>query len=101
MEKRLRRNITKIYIYGFFLNFLVMIPILVPYWQSLGLNLRDIFLLQGVFGAALMLFDAPAGYGADLIGRKKVLVIGSVITALGFQILLFGRTFLDFAVMEM
>jgi MFS family permease len=100
METQLRKNIPKIYIYGFFLNFLVMIPILVPYWQSKGLTLKDIFLLQGIFGAALIIFDAPAGYCADLFGRKKLLIMGSAVSALGYQILWFGNTFLDFAIFE-
>ena len=72
----------------------------VPYWQSLGLKLKDVFLLQGIFGGTLILFDAPAGYVADLCGRKKVLIIGSLVSALGFQVLWFGRTFFDFALME-
>jgi MFS family permease len=101
LTAKLQSNIPKIYIYGFFLNFLVMIPILVPYWQSLGLTLKQVFLLQGIFGAALVVFDVPAGYLADLIGRKKVLVVGSIISALAYQILWFGKTFGDFLVMEL
>jgi MFS family permease len=101
LQTRLRNNIPKVYIYAFFLNFLVMIPVLVPYWQSLGLTLREIFLLQGIFGGALVVCDAPAGYVADLLGRKRVLVTGATICALAFQILWFGKTFFDFAVMEL
>ncbi len=101
LEKiRLERNFFKLYGYSFFQSFLIVIPVIVPFWQKKGLSLQEIFMLQGVFGFALILFDAPAGYLADLFGRKKTLVIGSIISALGFQILWFGQTFLDFVVYE-
>ena len=62
--------------------FLVCIPVLVPFWKNLGLTISEIFLLQGIFGAVLIIFDLPAGYVADLFGRKKTMLLGSVISAL-------------------
>jgi MFS family permease len=101
MEKRLRRNIPKLYIYAFFQMFLVIIPVLVPFFQKKGLTLQDVFVLQGIFGAALIVFDAPAGYLADYFGRKRALIVGSIVSAIGFQILWFGQSFLHFAIYEL
>lgn len=98
---KLRANIWKVYVYAFFQCFLVIIPVIVPFWKAKGLTVKEIFLLQGIFGAVLILFDAPAGYLADLLGRKKALVIGSIISALGFQVLWFGESFFDFVIYEM
>lgn len=98
--KKLQRNIPKVYLFAFFQTFLVIIPVIVPYWVAKGLTLQQIFTLQGIFGLALIIFDAPAGYIADVFGRKKTLVTGAVISALGFQYLWFGETFLDFAIYE-
>jgi MFS family permease len=80
--------------------FLVVIPIIVPYFQARGLNIQQIFTLQGIFGGVLILFDAPSGYIADVMGRKRTMLIGSVISAVGFQVLCFGQTFNHFVVYE-
>ena len=63
------KNIKLVYSYSFFMAFLVCIPVIVPYWKSYGLTISQIFTLQGIFGAALIVFDLPAGYIADLFGR--------------------------------
>jgi MFS family permease len=96
----LRGNIPKLYAFAFFQMFLVIIPVMVPFWQSKSLTLQQIFTLQGIFGASLIAFDAPSGYIADFFGRRKTLVVGSIISGVGFQILWFGQTFADFAVYE-
>lgn len=98
--RKLTLNIPKVYLYAFFQTFLVIIPVIVPFWQAKGLTLKEIFILQGIFGVALILFDAPAGYIADYFGRKKTLVTGALVTAIGFQVLWVGETFLDFAIYE-
>lgn len=98
--RRIRNNIPKLYAFTFFQMFLVIIPVIVPFFQAKGLTLQQIFTLQAVFGGALIAFDAPAGYLADLFGRKKTLLIGSIISALGFQFLWFGTTFAEFVVYE-
>src|SRR5580698_6786473 len=98
---RIRANISKLYAFTFFQMFLVIIPVIVPYFQARGLNLQQVFTLQGIFGGALILCDAPAGYIADLVGRKKTMLIGSVVCAIGWQLLCFGKTFNDFVIYEM
>ena len=99
-NSQIQKNLVKLYGYSFFQSFLIVIPVIVPFWQKKGLSLQEIFMLQGIFGFALILCDAPAGYLADLFGRKKSMIIGSLISALGFQILWFGQSFFDFAVYE-
>lgn len=95
------KELTKLYFYNFFQMFLVLIPVIVPFWEARGISLQQVFLLQGAFGASLILFDMPAGYIADLMGRRRVMVLGSVITALGFQIMWLGSTFTDYLICEL
>lgn len=64
--------------------FLITMPIIVIYWQSQGLQMKDIFILQVVFSVVVILFEIPSGYFADKYGRKKSLVIGSILGTLGF-----------------
>lgn len=80
--------------------FLICIPVIVPYWKSHGLTISQIFTLQGIFGAALIIFDLPAGYVADLFGRKKTMLFGSIISALGYMILWKGTTYSHFILFE-
>lgn len=98
--KKLQKNLIKLNIYAFFLAFLVVIPVIVPFFQAKGLTLKDVFLLQGIFGIALICFDVPAGYLADYLGRKQMMILGSMISALGYSVLSLGDTFLHFAIFE-
>tara|TARA_B110000858_G_scaffold197865_1_gene261201 strand:+ start:5617 stop:6723 length:1107 start_codon:yes stop_codon:yes gene_type:complete len=52
--------------------------------MSKGLSLADIFYLQAVFATAIVVFEAPSGYFADVFGRKTALVIGSMIHGLAY-----------------
>ena len=99
-HRKLQNNLIKLNIYAFFLTFLVVIPVIVPFFQAKGLSLKDVFLLQGIFGMALICFDVPAGYLADYLGRKKMMVLGSIISALGYSVLSIGSSFQHFALFE-
>ncbi len=46
--------------------------------MSKGLSLADIFYLQAIYAATIVLLEAPSGYFADLFGRRTALLIGSV-----------------------
>lgn len=96
-----RKNGPKLYAFSFFQCFLVIMPVIVPFFQGKGLTLKDIFLLQGIFGATLIVCDAPAGYLADLFGRRLSLVIGSSIVAVGYAIPVLGQTFWHFVLFEL
>lgn len=97
---RLKKNIFRLYGFAFFQSFLIVIPTIVPFWQNKGLSLTQIFILQGIFGGALIAFDVPAGYLADFFGRRKALILGSIISAISFQVLCLGQTFEHFVVYE-
>jgi MFS family permease len=99
-RKKIKQNIPKVYALNFFMMFLVTIPIIVPYWQQFGLNLKDIYQLQAIFGLMMVLLDVPAGYISDLFGRKKCLIIVGCFNALTYLILLNGKTFWHFALFE-
>ncbi len=67
--------------------FLVIIPVIVPFFTNLGLTMREIFELQAIFGISVMLLEIPTGYICDLWGRKTTLLIGSFISGIGFTYL--------------
>lgn len=59
----------------FFQTQIFMLPIMLLFYQSNGLTKGDYFLFQGIFSIAALCFEVPAGYIADWISRKKVLIL--------------------------
>ena len=100
MEKLLKRNINVIYGLAFFHMFMLIVPVLVPFFQSKGLTLAEIFYLQAVYAATIVLLEAPSGYFADVMGRRMALVIGAVAHGLGYLVLNFADDFFGLMVFE-
>src|SRR5262245_54273423 len=96
----LRRNINRTLAFGFCQVFLVIMPVAVPFFESRGLSMQQIFLLQGLFAVVVLVMEIPSGYVADLLGRKLTLVTGSVFIGLGHMMLLFAHGFAGLALFE-
>ena len=77
-------------IFSFFWMFLVLIPVIVPYFTSLGLTMSQIFQLQATFAIGVVLFEVPTGYLGDLYGRKRSICLGALFSGIGFTMLLFA-----------
>jgi MFS family permease len=89
----LRRNLTLGCISNFFSMFLVIVPILVPFWKSLGLSMREVLEIQAIFGLSMALFEVPTGYVADLWSRKASVCVGCFVAGCGFSCIPFCRTY--------
>lgn len=93
IQRKLERNIRGTLGLGFFHVFLVIMPIIVPFFQSHGLSMQDVFALQAVFAFVVLVMEVPSGYVADLLGRKLTLVVGAAFLGLGHSLLLFADGF--------
>ena len=91
MREKLHRNIPAIYGLAFFHSFMVIVPVIVPFFMSKGLSLADIFYLQAIYAATIVLLEAPSGYFADHFGRRTALLIGSVAHGLAYFYLNFAN----------
>lgn len=100
MNKKLKRNIPILYLFMFFWLALVIIPVMVPFFQSKGLTVADVYYLQAFFAFIVVICEVPSGYIADTFGRKTALVIGSVFHAVGFTWLCFTESFAGLLVFE-
>jgi MFS family permease len=100
VRKNLHRNINLIYGLAFFHSFMVIVPVIVPFFISKGLSLADIFYLQAVFATAIVVFEAPSGYFADAFGRKTALLIGGIIHGIGYFILNFANDLTSLIIFE-
>lgn len=99
-QERLSRNVYRTLLVGFFQVFLVIMPVAVPFFQSKGLTMQEVFSLQAIFGLVVLITEVPSGYLADLLGRKSILVLGSVVTAIGHTFLLIADGFWTLALFE-
>ena len=100
MEKLLKRNIKIVYGLAFVHMFMLIVPVLVPFFQSKGLSLAEIFYLQAIYAASIVLLEAPSGYFADVMGRRMALIVGAVAHGLGYLVLNFADDFLGLMVFE-
>lgn len=93
MKEKLKRNINIVYGLAFFHMFMLIVPVLVPLFQSKGLSLAEIFYLQAVYAAAIVILEAPSGYFADVMGRRFALIIGALAHGAGYLWLNFADGF--------
>ena len=97
---QLKHNILKMYLLKGVLWFMVSMPIIVLFFQSHGLSLTEIMLLQSAYSLSLALFEIPSGYIADSFGRKNSIVLGTILTFLGYLIFSFYYGFYNFIMAE-
>jgi len=98
--EKIARNVPVIYGLAFFHSFMIIVPVIVPFFMSKGLSLSEIFYLQAVFAATIVLLEAPSGYIADLFGRKRALLAGAVAHGLGYLLLGFSDGFFGLMLFE-
>ena len=98
---KLEHNIPKLYILVIMRWLLFIMPIIVLFFYENGLNQTEIMILQSIFSIGVVIFEIPSGYFSDVIGRKRTMVIGSVISTIAFGIYAFSSGFWGFLVAEL
>jgi MFS family permease len=100
MPRTLRTNIYGLYLIKLSKWFMLIMPIVALYYTENGLNAYDIYLLQAIYSLSVAVLEIPSGYMADIIGRKKSLVMGSILGTLGFVIYSSSSSFTGFLFAE-
>jgi MFS family permease len=100
VNRSLQKNITTIYLMGFFHSFMVVIPVFVPLLQGHGLSMSEVMQTQAAFALTVALFEVPSGYIADVWGRRNAVLLGAGLNSLGFFFLLGADSFGDFLLYE-
>jgi len=75
-------------------------PIFIPFFNSNGLNTQDIFILKAIFSAVIILFEVPSGYLGDVLGRRKALILGTILTFSAMIVYSQSSSFLMFVLAE-
>lgn len=99
--EQLTRNLSRTLVLGFFQVFLVIMPIAVPFFQSKGLSMQEVFTLQALFGVVVLITEVPSGYLADLFGRRITLIVGAVFAGIGHTVLIAADGFWGLALFEL
>ncbi|MBM9603977.1 MFS transporter [Desulfopila inferna] len=100
MQRTLQTNIYGLYLIKLSKWFMLIMPIVALYYTENGLDAYDIYLLQAIYSVSVAVLEIPSGYMADIIGRKKSLVMGSILGTLGFVLYSLSHDFTGFLLAE-
>jgi len=73
---------------------------MIPFYQDNGLTLSEISVLKAIYSISIVILEIPSGYLADVLGRKKTLIIGSVLGFIGFFTYSISFGFFGFLIAE-
>jgi MFS family permease len=100
MANNIKHNIPKLYIIKIAKWFMLFMPFMIPFYQDNGLSLAQISLLKAIYSISIVALEIPSGYLADILGRKKTLLIGSILGFFGFATYSFSYGFIGFLLAE-
>ena len=95
---RLKRNVGLDYVHTFLSNMNMQSSIWVLYLAYCGLHLAQIGLLEGIYHATSIVCEIPSGAAADLLGRKRCMILSNLCIVVSCVIMLFSKSFGWFAV---
>jgi MFS family permease len=75
-------------------------PVVVLFYLDNDMGMQDIFVLKAIYSIAIVVMEIPSGWMADVWGRKKTLVFGSILGSAGFLIYSFSYGFWAFVLAE-
>ncbi len=100
MTRTFTTNIYSLYLIKLSKWLMLIMPIVALFYTDNGLDTFDIYILQAVYSLSVALLEIPSGYMADVIGRKKSLVIGSFLGTLGYCVYALTSGFYGFLTAE-
>ena len=100
MQRSYRFNLYCLYLIKVSKWLMLIMPIVALFYSQNGLTDFDIFLLQAIYSISVAFLEIPSGYMADIVGRKKTLVLGAILGALGYGVYSISHNFTGFLVAE-
>jgi MFS family permease len=98
MDKKSHHDIWKYYGYIVLSNVLFFLPVDIIFFQERGLNLMEVFLINSIFSIGVAVLEVPTGAIADMIGRKKSLILGVFTWIISYLLFFYGWGFLALTV---
>lgn len=100
MGQSFSKNIPRLYLIKISKWFNLVMPVVVLFYQDSGMGMQDIFILKAIYSVAIVILEVPSGWMADFWGRKRTLLIGSLLGFAGFFSYSFAHGFWAFALAE-
>lgn len=101
MAKTTKSNIWKLYLIKISKWFMLFMPYIVPFYTSNGLDMHHVMILQAVYSVSIVVLEIPSGYFADVIGRRRTLILGTVLGGIGFAVYSISYGFMGFLLAEL
>ena len=83
-----KRNCRLFVMFGTLYHARAYYPVLAILFTDLGLSLEQYVMLNGVWAAAVFLFEVPSGALADTLGRRQLLIFAAVLMVIEMGVLL-------------
>ena len=99
-QGNIKSNIPKLYFIKSLRWFLLVMPIIVLFFQENGLSMQQILLLQSIFSISVIFFEIPSGYFSDVIGRRTTIIIACILGFAGYLVYSFAYSFAQFLIAE-
>lgn len=99
--RSLSANIYYLYLIKLSKWLMLIMPVVVLFYNENGLETYDIYLLQAGYSISVVIFEIPSGYLADIIGRRSSLIWGSILGTAGFAVLSVSHSFSGFLIAEL
>jgi MFS family permease len=100
MQFSVKRNLFALYLIKVAKWMNLVMPVIVLFYKSNGMSMREIFQLQAVYSLTLMFFEIPTGYFADKAGRKTSILMGAFLGVAGYLIYSSSFGFWNFVIAE-
>ncbi len=97
---QLERNLRTYPLFAAVVHTPFFVPVVVLFWEDNGLDMFDIFALQGLFAVAMGVLEVPTGMVADRVGKRTSLLWGCAIGVAAVTVYALGRSFAVFLVAE-
>ncbi len=100
MRPAIHPNIYYLYLIKLSKWLMLIMPVVALFYNQNGLDEFDIYLLQAIYSFSVACMEIPSGYMADVIGRKKSLILGSILGTIGFILYSLSSSFGHFLTAE-
>ena len=94
----MKRNITLIYIISSLMWGRFFIPVIALFYIASEVSLNQFTIIMAVFALSTLLLEIPSGVIADILGKKKTLLISRFIYIIEITILAFFNSFWPFLI---
>lgn len=93
-------NIQKAYVLKALSCSWVIIATLLLFYKSKGLTFQDLFILKAALSATVFITELPSGYFADVMGRKKSIILSYFLCCISLLSFCLGSSFYLFLFAE-